>query len=197
MSKLTPVIGTEIRGLQLSQLNDTQKNELALLIAERGVVIFRDQDFKDIGPEKQKEFARYFGPLHIHVSNNFSELDDVAILTQSHSPLELMLRAISSITTSILAQTTNIELGSEEKGSPPRDIIPTSHTSISPLASRFSLFSLSRRPVVTQRGHRRLRHTRACHNPLRPSSRVCALSTAVTTRQRMPDVMEGMFVASL
>jgi sulfonate dioxygenase len=35
-------------------------------LAERGVVVFRDQDFKDIGPEKQKEFGRYFGPLHIH-----------------------------------------------------------------------------------------------------------------------------------
>ncbi|KAH0525617.1 hypothetical protein TsFJ059_007964 [Trichoderma semiorbis] len=66
VSKITPVIGTEIRGLQLSQLNDTQKNELALLIAERGVVIFRGQDFKDIGPQKQTEFARYFGPLHVH-----------------------------------------------------------------------------------------------------------------------------------
>ncbi|KAK4668962.1 uncharacterized protein QC764_701130 [Podospora pseudoanserina] len=63
---LTPGIGTEIRGLQLSQLNDIQKDELALLIAERGVVVFRDQDFKDIGIEKQKEFGRYFGPLHIH-----------------------------------------------------------------------------------------------------------------------------------
>jgi len=67
VSKLTPVIGTEIRGLQLSQLNDRQKDELALLIAERGVVVFRDQDFKDIGIDKQKEFGRYFGPLHIHV----------------------------------------------------------------------------------------------------------------------------------
>ncbi|KAM7195400.1 TfdA family taurine catabolism dioxygenase TauD [Rhypophila sp. PSN 637] len=66
VSKLTPVIGTEIRGLQLSKLNDLQKDELALLIAERGVVVFRDQDFKDIGIEKQKEFGRYFGPLHIH-----------------------------------------------------------------------------------------------------------------------------------
>ncbi|KAI8650527.1 TauD domain-containing protein [Fusarium keratoplasticum] len=66
VSKITPVIGTEIRGLQLSQLNDLQKDELALLIAERGVVIFRDQDFKDIGIQKQKEFGRYFGPLHIH-----------------------------------------------------------------------------------------------------------------------------------
>ncbi|KAL3478542.1 hypothetical protein BJX99DRAFT_269214 [Aspergillus californicus] len=66
ISKLTPRVGTEIRGLQLSQLTDDQKNELALLLAERGVVVFRDQDFKDIGPEKQKEFAAYFGKLHVH-----------------------------------------------------------------------------------------------------------------------------------
>jgi len=64
--KLTPRIGTEITGLQLSKLTDDQKNELALLVAERGVVVFRDQDFKDIGVEKQKEFGQYFGPLHIH-----------------------------------------------------------------------------------------------------------------------------------
>lgn len=67
VTKLTPGVGTEIRGLQLSQLSDVQKDELALLIAERGVVVFRDQDFKDIGIEKQKEFGQYFGPLHIHV----------------------------------------------------------------------------------------------------------------------------------
>jgi sulfonate dioxygenase len=46
-TKLTPRTGTEVRGIQLSQLNDAQRNELALLIAERGVVVFRDQDFKD------------------------------------------------------------------------------------------------------------------------------------------------------
>lgn len=36
-------------------------------MAERGVVVFRDQDFKDIGPEKQKELGQYFGRLHVHV----------------------------------------------------------------------------------------------------------------------------------
>lgn len=69
VSNITPTVGTEVRGLQLSQLNDQQKDELALLIAERGVVVFRGQDFKDIGIEKQKEFGRYFGPLHVHVSH--------------------------------------------------------------------------------------------------------------------------------
>jgi sulfonate dioxygenase len=68
VSKITPAIGTEIRGLQLSSLTDQQKNELALLIAERGVVVFRGQDFKDIGFEGQKVFGSYFGPLHIHVT---------------------------------------------------------------------------------------------------------------------------------
>jgi hypothetical protein len=68
ITKLTPRIGTEIKGLQLSQLTDAQKNELALLVGERGVVVFRGQDFKDIGPQKQKEFGEYFGKLHVHVS---------------------------------------------------------------------------------------------------------------------------------
>jgi sulfonate dioxygenase len=39
---------------------------LALLVAERGVVIFREQDFKDIAPAKQLEFGAHFGPLHVH-----------------------------------------------------------------------------------------------------------------------------------
>lgn len=79
VTRLTPRVGTEIKGLQISQLTDVQKNELALLIAERGVVVFRDQDFKDIGPVRQKEFASYFGRLHVHVSTNRS-VSDVYIL---------------------------------------------------------------------------------------------------------------------
>lgn len=69
VTKLTPRVGTELSGLQLSALNEEQKDELALLIAERGVVVFRGQDFKDIGVEKQKEFGQSFGRLHIHVSS--------------------------------------------------------------------------------------------------------------------------------
>ncbi|KXH34346.1 hypothetical protein CSIM01_00257 [Colletotrichum simmondsii] len=41
-------------------------DELALFAAERGVVIFRDQDFADIGPEKQEAYGRHFGSLHVH-----------------------------------------------------------------------------------------------------------------------------------
>jgi sulfonate dioxygenase len=63
---VTPAIGTEVHGLQLSQLTSQQRDELALLTAERGVVVFRDQDFKDIGFERQENFATHFGRLHVH-----------------------------------------------------------------------------------------------------------------------------------
>jgi sulfonate dioxygenase len=56
----TNVPGTEIHGIQLNQLTDQQKDELALLVAERGVVFFRDQD---INIHEQIELGRYYGPL--------------------------------------------------------------------------------------------------------------------------------------
>jgi hypothetical protein len=62
---LTSHIGTEVVGLQLKDLTNQQRDELALLIAERSVVFFRDQD---ITPQQQKELGEYFGEVEIHVS---------------------------------------------------------------------------------------------------------------------------------
>lgn len=62
---LTRHIGTEIVGLQLKDLTNQQKDELALLIAERSVVFFRDQD---ITPQQQKSLGEHFGEIEIHVS---------------------------------------------------------------------------------------------------------------------------------
>ena len=64
--EITPAIGTEVHGIQLSALTLKQRDELALLAAERGVVLFGDQDFADIGPDRQREFGAHFGRLHIH-----------------------------------------------------------------------------------------------------------------------------------
>lgn len=58
----TPKIGTEIHGVDLSKLNDAQRDDLARLIAYRGVVFFRDQKQFDI--EAQRELGKYFGKLH-------------------------------------------------------------------------------------------------------------------------------------
>lgn len=62
---LTKHIGTEITGLQIKDLSNQQRDELALLIAERGVVFFRDQD---ITPQQQHELADYYGEPEVHVS---------------------------------------------------------------------------------------------------------------------------------
>ncbi|TYJ53787.1 hypothetical protein B9479_005547 [Cryptococcus floricola] len=55
---LTKWIGTEIVGLQLKDLTDQQKDELALLVAERNVVFFRDQD---LAPQTQQALGLHFG----------------------------------------------------------------------------------------------------------------------------------------
>ncbi|ODV98529.1 hypothetical protein PACTADRAFT_64612 [Pachysolen tannophilus NRRL Y-2460] len=64
---LTKHIGTEIVGLQLQDLNDKQKDELALLIAERIVVFFRDQD---LSPQKQLELGHYWGQVEVHAQTS-------------------------------------------------------------------------------------------------------------------------------
>lgn len=61
-----PKIGTEIHGIDLANLTDAQKNDLARLIATRGVVFFRDQKNFDI--EAQRELGKYFGTLHKHAT---------------------------------------------------------------------------------------------------------------------------------
>ncbi|EMG50423.1 JLP1 Alpha-ketoglutarate-dependent sulfonate dioxygenase [Candida maltosa Xu316] len=65
-TNVSPKLGTEITGIQLSQLNDAAKDEVALLAAQRGVLIFRDQDLIGKGPEFLTDYARHYGTLHIH-----------------------------------------------------------------------------------------------------------------------------------
>lgn len=66
MVELSPHIGTEIEGVQLSALSSEGLDEVALLAAQRGALVFRQQDFVDIGLERQKQIVGHFGPLHIH-----------------------------------------------------------------------------------------------------------------------------------
>ncbi|OJJ64360.1 hypothetical protein ASPSYDRAFT_39078 [Aspergillus sydowii CBS 593.65] len=66
LKNITPRVGSEIHGLQLSQLTPAGLDQVALLAAQRGVLVLRDQDFADIGPERQLAIAEHFGPLHKH-----------------------------------------------------------------------------------------------------------------------------------
>ncbi|KAL1410517.1 hypothetical protein Q8F55_004530 [Vanrija albida] len=58
VNDLTTHIGTEIVGLQLEDLTDQQKDELALLVAERSIVFFRDQQ---LTPQAQQALGVYLG----------------------------------------------------------------------------------------------------------------------------------------
>ncbi|KAG7664160.1 uncharacterized protein J8A68_002298 [[Candida] subhashii] len=66
VNNLSPKLGTEISGVQLSELTDAGKDELALLASQRGVLVFRDQDFISKGPKYLTEYTKHFGNVHIH-----------------------------------------------------------------------------------------------------------------------------------
>ncbi|RAK78721.1 TauD/TfdA dioxygenase family protein [Aspergillus fijiensis CBS 313.89] len=63
---LTPTIGSEVRGVQLSQLTKEGKDQLARFVAQRKVVAFRDQDFAHLPIDEALEWGGYFGRHHIH-----------------------------------------------------------------------------------------------------------------------------------
>lgn len=76
-----PKIGTEVAGVDLANLTNAQKNDIALLIATRGVVFFRDQHNLTI--DKQRELGQYFGTLHKHATTSVpkrGDLDDVHVI---------------------------------------------------------------------------------------------------------------------
>ncbi|CUM62575.1 uncharacterized protein PRCAT00000127001 [Priceomyces carsonii] len=78
IKRITPKLGSEITGIQLSSLDSKGKDELALFVAQRGVVVFRDQDFATKGPKFAVDYGRHFGRLHIHPTSgsprNYPEL---------------------------------------------------------------------------------------------------------------------------
>ncbi len=56
-------IGTEIAGVQLAELDEAGIDGVRQLAAERGVVVFRDQD---MSLDDQIAVGRRLGPLHVH-----------------------------------------------------------------------------------------------------------------------------------
>ncbi|KAH9883810.1 TauD-domain-containing protein [Xylariomycetidae sp. FL2044] len=73
VTDLTPTIGTEVRGVQLSSLSKAGKDQLARFVAERKVVAFRGQDFAKLPIAEALEFGSYFGRHHIHPTSGSPE----------------------------------------------------------------------------------------------------------------------------
>src|ERR1700722_1137058 len=64
IDKLTPIIGAEIGGVDLSALPPNhQMDEIHRALAENSVIFFRDQHLTQ---EQHLAFGRNFGPLHLH-----------------------------------------------------------------------------------------------------------------------------------
>ena len=64
VDKLTPIIGAEIGGVDLSRpLSDEQEAELHRALAENLVIFFRDQQ---LTKAQHLAFGRLFGDLHVH-----------------------------------------------------------------------------------------------------------------------------------
>jgi sulfonate dioxygenase len=73
VTDITANIGAEVHGVQLSKLTDAGKNELALFVAQKKVVAFRDQDFADLPIQEALDIGGYFGRHHIHPTSGAPE----------------------------------------------------------------------------------------------------------------------------
>jgi sulfonate dioxygenase len=78
---LTESIGTLLENVQLSQLDNTQLDELALLVTERGVVFFRDQD---LNTELQVKLFEHYGTLDKHPAQKDQKFVSIRGSTQDH-----------------------------------------------------------------------------------------------------------------
>ena len=76
--KLTPIIGAEIHGADLSKvLGNQQHEEIHQALVDNLVTFFRDQT---ISVDQQKDFGRRFGKLHIHPTGGLLALDEGNLL---------------------------------------------------------------------------------------------------------------------
>ncbi|PPQ92700.1 hypothetical protein CVT25_014007 [Psilocybe cyanescens] len=125
LDELTPHLGTEVIGVNLAELDDAGRDQVALEVARRGLMVFRDQqDFIDRGPEfYPHEQLTEHRSLHIHPTSghpagfpeihlvyrdlkksfNF-EYDDAVTPTVWHSDVSYELQPPGLTTFFLLAQ---------------------------------------------------------------------------------------------
>lgn len=101
IKKITPKLGSLVTDVQLSELTNEGKDELALFVAQRGVVIFRNQDWAKRGPAFITDYGRHFGKLHIHPTSGAPKgFPELHITYRRPDPLEFE-RAFVQRTTNV------------------------------------------------------------------------------------------------
>jgi taurine dioxygenase len=84
---LSPTLASEVLDLDLNEpIDDGTVAELKQALAERGLLVFRDQ--KNLTPEQHVEFSRRFGPLEVHVQKKFHHVRHPEILIVSNEQRE-------------------------------------------------------------------------------------------------------------
>ncbi|GAA6038409.1 hypothetical protein JCM8097_007634 [Rhodosporidiobolus ruineniae] len=94
---LSPNFGAEVEGVDLTKLDSRERSQLALYVAQRGVVVFRgNQRFIDADPEWQvRDWTTFFGRPHIHpVSGQPEGFPELHLVYRDES--ESLLKALSS-----------------------------------------------------------------------------------------------------
>ena len=98
---LSPLMGSEVSGIQLSSLHAPGRDQLALFVAQRKVVVFRNQDFADLPIPEALNFGRYFGRLNIHPTTGSPEGYPEVHLAHRGADDQTMNRIFSARTNSI------------------------------------------------------------------------------------------------
>ncbi|RSH82498.1 uncharacterized protein EHS24_007478 [Apiotrichum porosum] len=88
VENLSPRLGSVVEGVQLHKLDTAARQDLALFVAQRGVVAFRDQDFIDQDASwLVNDWTAFWGRPHVHHST---------VQPVGHPELHLVYRAAGS-----------------------------------------------------------------------------------------------------
>ncbi|KAG9246082.1 putative alpha-ketoglutarate-dependent sulfonate dioxygenase [Calycina marina] len=108
---ITPRMGTILTGVKLEELSKEGKDELALLICERKVVVLRNQvGFLKSGPQFQVDFMEHYGKLSIQpVSGHIKGFPQYHIIHRDHNEDEVKNFLQSKMTTALWHQDVSYE----------------------------------------------------------------------------------------
>ncbi|QKX60264.1 uncharacterized protein TRUGW13939_07407 [Talaromyces rugulosus] len=111
VTDIQPCMGSIVEGVQLNNLSDAAKDELALLIAERKVVAFPEQDLIDAGPEEQYNFMRHFGkPNYQPISGSMKDYPGFHIIHRDGNADEINRFLEQRTTTTLWHQDVSYEI---------------------------------------------------------------------------------------
>ncbi|KAL4865546.1 hypothetical protein BDV12DRAFT_148274 [Aspergillus spectabilis] len=111
VTEIQPQMGSVLEGVQLSQLSDAAKDELALLVAERKVVAFPNQDIIDAGPAAQAAFMGHFGkPNYQPVSGTVRDYPGFHIIHRDGNREEISRFLEQRTTTTLWHQDVSYEI---------------------------------------------------------------------------------------